>query len=250
MLRRFYQPEKSKRILIAILPESVIPMPGDSLPPVPCQPNYIPFGCRSQVPGLDGDGNWAALRLEASLADLLATNSCSGTLMPKINGLWLLDTLVSHVLGSFSTNTGFSDGLFVMTTAPDHKNNLNRSTIQKKFPGTLRVKTIANSAGLHLSAVAEAEDGRNLYPSTFGEIILFASPADHSFRHIRLPSVRPAQCAHWKGSATTGPTEKQPPPGILFFDAWRVEPPWTPWIFLPTFPVRKMHLKKTPRLCL
>ena len=35
----------------------------------------------------------------------------------------------------------------------------------EKFPGTLRVKTIANSAGLHLSAVAEAEDGRNLYPA-------------------------------------------------------------------------------------
>ena len=41
----------------------------------------------------------------------------------------------------------FSDGLFVMTTATDHKNNLNRSTITKNFPRTLRVETIANSAG-------------------------------------------------------------------------------------------------------
>ena len=67
----------------------------------------------------------------------------------KINGLVAadMDTLVSHVLDSFSTNTGFSDGLFVMTTATDHKNNLNRSTIKKNFPRTLRVETIANSAG-------------------------------------------------------------------------------------------------------
>ena len=54
---------------------------------------------------------------------------------------------MSHVLESFSINTGFSDGLFVMTTATDHKNNFNRSTIKKKFPRTLRVETIANSAG-------------------------------------------------------------------------------------------------------
>ena len=52
-----------------------------------------------------------------------------------------------HALCCFSSNTGFSDGLFVMTTATDHKNNLNRSTIKKNFPRTLRVETIANSAG-------------------------------------------------------------------------------------------------------
>ena len=34
-----------------------------------------------------------------------------------------------------------------MTTATDHKNNLNRSTIKKTFSRTLRVETIANSAG-------------------------------------------------------------------------------------------------------
>ena len=76
----------------------------------------------------------------------------------KINGLVAadMDTLVSYVLASFSTSTGlasfststgFSDGLFVMTTATDHKNNLNRSTIKKNFSKTLRVETIANSAG-------------------------------------------------------------------------------------------------------
>ena len=67
----------------------------------------------------------------------------------KINGLVAadMDALVSRVLESFSANTGFSDGLFVMTTATDHKNNLNRSTLKKKFSRTLRVETIANSAG-------------------------------------------------------------------------------------------------------
>ena len=66
----------------------------------------------------------------------------------KLNGLVAahMDTLVSHVLESFSTNTGFSDGLFLMTTATDHKNNLNRSTIKKNFPKTLRVEAIANSS--------------------------------------------------------------------------------------------------------
>ena len=67
----------------------------------------------------------------------------------KINGLVAadLDTLVSKVLASFTGITGFSDGLFVMTTATDHKNNINRSTIKRNFPRTLRVETIANSAG-------------------------------------------------------------------------------------------------------
>jgi hypothetical protein len=34
-----------------------------------------------------------------------------------------------------------------MTTATAHKNNLNRSTIKKTYSRTLRVETIANSAG-------------------------------------------------------------------------------------------------------
>ena len=62
----------------------------------------------------------------------------------KINGLVAadMDTLVSHVLESFSANTGFSDGLFVMTTATDHKNNLNRSTIKKKILGHFEWKPL------------------------------------------------------------------------------------------------------------
>ena len=35
----------------------------------------------------------------------------------------------------------------MMTTATDHKNNLNRSTLKKDYARTLRVETIANSAG-------------------------------------------------------------------------------------------------------
>ena len=67
----------------------------------------------------------------------------------KINGLVAedLETLVSHVLSDFPTNAGFANGLFVLTTATDHKNNLNRSTIKKDCARTLRVETIANSAG-------------------------------------------------------------------------------------------------------
>ena len=67
----------------------------------------------------------------------------------RINGLVAADlnTLVSHVINDFEGSTSFSNGLFVMTTATDHKNNLNRSTIKKTFSRALRVETIANSAG-------------------------------------------------------------------------------------------------------
>ena len=67
----------------------------------------------------------------------------------KINGLVAADlnTLVAHVIRDLQDSTNFSDGLFVMTTATDHKNNLNRSTIKKNFSRALRVETIANSAG-------------------------------------------------------------------------------------------------------
>ena len=40
---------------------------------------------------------------------------------------------VSEVLYPFSKNAGFADGLFVMTTATDHKNNLNRSVLKKDY---------------------------------------------------------------------------------------------------------------------
>jgi len=67
----------------------------------------------------------------------------------KINGLVAadLETLVSQVIGPFPTGAGFANGLFVMTTATDHKNNLNRSGLKKDYARTLRVETIANSAG-------------------------------------------------------------------------------------------------------
>ena len=67
----------------------------------------------------------------------------------KLNGLIATDmtTLCSHVLEGFSINTYDSDGLLVMTTATDHKNSLNSSVIKKTFSKTLRVETIANSAG-------------------------------------------------------------------------------------------------------
>jgi len=67
----------------------------------------------------------------------------------KINGLVAtdLETLVSQVLLPFPKNAGFADGLFVMTTATDHKNNLNRSGLKKEYARTLRVETIFNSAG-------------------------------------------------------------------------------------------------------
>ena len=64
-----------------------------------------------------------------------------------------LETLVSQVLSA--------NGLFVMTTATDHKNNLNSSTQRKNCARTLRVETIANSAGgtAEVAIVAQPSTG-------------------------------------------------------------------------------------------
>ena len=81
----------------------------------------------------------------------------------RINGLVAtdLETLVSEVLTPFPHNAGFADGLFVMATATDHKNNLNRSVLKKDYTRTLRVETIANSTGgtAQVSIVAQPSIG-------------------------------------------------------------------------------------------
>ena len=81
----------------------------------------------------------------------------------RINGLVAtdLETLVAEVLTPFPHNAGFADGLFIMTTATDHKNNLNRSVLKRDYVRTLRVETIANSAGgtAQVSIVAQPSIG-------------------------------------------------------------------------------------------
>ena len=80
----------------------------------------------------------------------------------RINGLVAtdLETLASEV-PAFPSNAGFANGLFVMTTATDHKNNLNRSVLKKDYARTLRVGTIANSAGgtVQVAIVAQPSIG-------------------------------------------------------------------------------------------
>ena len=58
-------------------------------------------------------------------------------------------------------NVGFANGLFVMNTATDHKNNLNSSALKKNYARTLRVETIANSAGgtAEVAIVAQPSTG-------------------------------------------------------------------------------------------
>ena len=81
----------------------------------------------------------------------------------RINGLVAVDleTLVSQVLSYCLTNAGFANGLFVMTTATDHKNNLNSSALKKNYARKLRVETIANSAGgtAEVAIVAQPSTG-------------------------------------------------------------------------------------------
>ena len=68
---------------------------------------------------------------------------------PRLNGLVAadLEAVVLRLIRHFPTHACYADGLFVMTTATDHKNNLNRSALKKNNPRSLRVETIANSAG-------------------------------------------------------------------------------------------------------
>ena len=68
---------------------------------------------------------------------------------PRLNGLVAadLDAVVFRLIPNFPAHVGYADGLFVMTTATEHKNNLNRSGLKKNNPRSLRVETIANSAG-------------------------------------------------------------------------------------------------------
>ena len=81
----------------------------------------------------------------------------------RINGLVAVDleTLVSQVLSYYPTNAGFANGIFVTTTATDHKNNLNSSALKKNYARTLRVETIANSAGgtAEVAIVAQPSTG-------------------------------------------------------------------------------------------
>ena len=68
---------------------------------------------------------------------------------PQLNSLVAadLEAVVSRLIRNFPTHACYADGLFVMTTATDHKNNLNRAALKKNNPRSLRVETIANSAG-------------------------------------------------------------------------------------------------------
>ena len=80
---------------------------------------------------------------------------------PRLNGLVAadLDAVVSRIIPDFPANVGYADGLFVMTTATDRKNNLNRSGLKKNNPRSLRVETIANSAGGTAQVALVAQPG-------------------------------------------------------------------------------------------
>ena len=67
----------------------------------------------------------------------------------RINGLVAVDleTLVSQVLSDYPPNAGFANGVFIMTTATDHKNNLNSSALKKNYARTLRVKPLLTQQG-------------------------------------------------------------------------------------------------------
>ena len=68
----------------------------------------------------------------------------------KITGLVAadLETIVGHIIPDFSGSMEFADGLFVMTTATDHKNNLNRSGLKRDNTRQLRVETIQTPLGV------------------------------------------------------------------------------------------------------
>ena len=71
-----------------------------------------------------------------------------------------LETLVSQVLSDCPRTLASPMG-FILTTATDHKNNLNSSALKKRYARTLRVETIANSAGgtAEVAIVAQPSTG-------------------------------------------------------------------------------------------
>ena len=80
---------------------------------------------------------------------------------PQLNGLVAadLEAVVSRLILNFPTHACYADGLFVMTTATEHKNNLNRAALEKNNPRSLRVETIANSAGGTAQVAVVAQPG-------------------------------------------------------------------------------------------
>ena len=58
-----------------------------------------------------------------------------------------LEAIVGEIIPDFADSIEFADGLFVMTTATDHKNNLDRTGLKRDNARRLRVETIANSVG-------------------------------------------------------------------------------------------------------
>ena len=81
----------------------------------------------------------------------------------KITGLVAadLEAIVGEIIPDFADSIEFADGLFVMTTATDHKNNLNRTGLKRDNARRLRVETIANSAGgtAQVAIVAQPSTG-------------------------------------------------------------------------------------------
>ena len=80
---------------------------------------------------------------------------------PQLNGLVAadLEAVVSRLILNFPTHACYADGLFVVTTATEHKNNLNRAALKKNNPRSLRVETIANSAGGTAQVAVVAQPG-------------------------------------------------------------------------------------------
>ena len=161
---------------------------------------------------------------EESLANILWDTNA------KINGLVAadLETLVSLVLSDFPYNTGFADGLFVMTTATDHKNNLNRSTLKKDYARTLRVETIANSSGgtAAVAMVAQAEHrfhrGAHKIQIAHPGILPIRHDGPHRYGtstwHAGLWRTRPSTRSHHVGLAflqSESGTRKQQPNGKM-----------------------------------
>ena len=68
-------------------------------------------------------------KLEARIIEFLSEWPVT-FLMPA--GSSQRETLVSQVLSDYPRNAGFANGLFVMTTATDHKNH-NSSTLKKNY---------------------------------------------------------------------------------------------------------------------
>ena len=121
----------------------------------------------SETAGISNIHSWGLMLPSSSRVSPVTYHTVVAVRYPSlcrmVNGMWELgsfasggiptrppadlEAIVGEIIPDLADSIEFADGLFVMTTATDHKNNLNGTGLKRDNARRLRVETIANSAG-------------------------------------------------------------------------------------------------------